>query len=122
MQPVAANDDATVSSDISSEIDAFDPEWLPMEHSFMKFWQDSKDKYPELYKLAMTIYSIPPTEVQIERDFSVLDRILTKLRMKLSAEMIEAILMINLNQDLFSLVRDEKMTDLKSNVVRSLFT
>lgn len=122
MQPVAANDDATVSSDISSEIDAFDPEWLPMKHSFMKFWQDSKDKYPELYKLAMTIYSIPPTEVQIERDFSVLDRILTKLRMKLSAEMIEAILMINLNQDLFSLVRDEKMTDLKSNVVRSLFT
>lgn len=120
-QPIAENYNATSSTDISSELEEFDPEWLSMDNSVVHFWQGSKDKYPELYKVAMAIYSIPPTEVQIERDFSVLDRILTKLRVKLSAEMIESILMINLNPDLFFLVRDEKLFILKSKVVRSLF-
>lgn len=46
VQPVAANDDAT---DISLEIETFDPEWLPMENSVLKFWEDSKGKYPALY-------------------------------------------------------------------------
>lgn len=46
VQHVAANDDAT---DISLEIETFDPEWLPMENSVLKFWEDSKGKYPALY-------------------------------------------------------------------------
>lgn len=115
------NRQATASNDIRSELEAFDPEWHPLDHSVVKFWRDSKDTYPELYKVATTIYAIPPTEVQIERDFSKLENILTKKRMALSAELLEAVLMIHLNPDLFFLIREEKFLNLKSNVVRSLF-
>lgn len=76
IEQVDENRQATASNDIRSELEASDPEWHPLDHSVVKFWEDSK----ELYKVATTIYAIPPTEVQIERDFSKLEKILTKTR------------------------------------------
>lgn len=99
----------TETNDINTAIEAFNPEFMPMEHSIIQYWENRKDENPLLYKLAMAIYAIPPTEVQIERDFSALDKILTKYRTKLSPAILEGILLIHLNKDLFYEIRNEKL-------------
>lgn len=61
----------------------------------------------------MTLFSIAPTEVKIERDFSCLKRILTDQRYNLSQEQLEAILLIHLNKEVFYKVRDEQLANLR---------
>lgn len=84
-----------------------------MNQSVLSFWENAKDTEGVLYELAMTVYAIPPTEVQIERDFSRLDKILTKFRNSLSEDMLEALLMINLNPEVFYLVKGEEIAQSK---------
>lgn len=59
--------------DIMTELEFFDPEHLHNSECLLKYWEENQKQHPELYKLAMVIYSVPPTEVQIERDFSKLN-------------------------------------------------
>lgn len=101
------------TNDLNSELESFKPDFMPFDQSILNYWEARKDLNPLLYELAMAIYSIPPTEVQIERDFSALEKILTKYRTQLSPRILEAILLINLNKDLFYDVRDDKINELK---------
>lgn len=52
---------------IEDALDLFQPDTLPAESSVLEFWNAQKDSH--LYKVAMAVFSIPPTQVQIERDF-----------------------------------------------------
>lgn len=101
----------TSQHNIEFLLDLFDPEPLPTDVSILKFWESAKNKYPELHKLAMVIYSIPPTEVQIERDFSRLNYIFTNRRCNLQSERLEDIMIININPEVFHSVQSEELIE-----------
>lgn len=104
-----SNDNQSESVSIDSALDHFNPDWLSFDQSVLGFWEKSKESHRELYQLALAVYAIPPTEVQIERDFSKLENILTKRRMCLSHELLEAILLIHLNPDIFYFIKEEEI-------------
>lgn len=80
--------------------------------SIFKFWEDNKKKYPILYDLAMIILSVSPTQVSIERTFSVFGYIFNDFRSRLSQDLLEDILMICQNQDLLDEVNEEDILKL----------
>lgn len=109
---IVRNHEQNEEYDIRSLLENFNPEWLSVKESILKYWENSKESHPILYKLATAVFAVPPTEVQIERDFSILDNILTKRRMRLQPDMLEAILLLNLNKDLFYIVKEEELNNL----------
>lgn len=98
--------------DIELLIDLFQPEQLFPKESVIEYWETQKNTQPELYEIAMIVFSVPPTEVQIERDFSSLDFVFSKRRGKLSHQRLEDILLIYLNKDLFNDVNNEDIAAL----------
>lgn len=71
-----------------------------------------KEEHSELYRIAMVVYSVPPTEVQIERDFSNLDCVFTKRRGNLCQSRLKEIFLIHLNTDLFRIAMEQEVTEL----------
>lgn len=111
MEPTATNvEDGTRIGNI---LNSFNPERLSCEKSVLEFWESVKMTHPELYKLATVVYAIPPTEVQIERDFSRLNFVFTDRRCRLQSERLHDIMMISINPEFFYLVRDEEIEALK---------
>ncbi|XP_031621984.1 uncharacterized protein LOC116340010 [Contarinia nasturtii] len=103
------NEQIVPSLNISDLIDQFQPEIMSPSQSVLNFWEAEKTKNPELYILASIIFSVPPTEVQIERDFSSLDFVFTKRRGNLCQQRLEDIFIIHLNKDLFELVANQEI-------------
>lgn len=68
----------------------------------------------QLHKLAMVVFGVPPTEVQIERDFSLLNFVFSNRRCMLQQERLEDIMVIHLNPDLFYEVKEEQLIAFKS--------
>lgn len=81
--------------------------------TIIDFWKNMKTKFPELYQIASIIYAIAPTQVAVERSFSTLSYVFNKLRSQLSEDMLEAILTICLNQDLFEKVNQDNIDELR---------
>lgn len=101
--------------DIERIIDMFQAEVEPMNISIIEYWENIKEQEPELYQIAMVVFSVPPTEVQIERDFSALDFIFTKRRGNLSEDRLDDIFLIHLNKDLFYEVNRDELNALVRN-------
>lgn len=80
--------------------------------SIITFWQDKKKTYPLLYEIAMVVFGIAPTEVTVERMFSVFAYIYSDYRTKLSQDLLEDILLIILNPDLLEQVNNEDVNHL----------
>lgn len=89
---------------IEEIIESFQVDPMPFKESILKYWQMKKEENPELFKLAEIIFSVPPTEVQIERDFSALNFVFSDRRCNLSNDRLEDIMVIHLNRDLFESV------------------
>lgn len=60
----------------------------------MKWWEDKKHTYPELYEVAKVVHAIPATQVSVERLFSALRFVMHHLRGNLSASIIEDLVLI----------------------------
>lgn len=65
--------------------------------NIMEFWKNHKSAFPLLSKIALMILTIPVTEVDVERLFSHLSFIHSKLRNCLTSEMISNILFLRLS-------------------------
>lgn len=100
----------TQTLSIEEQLELFQPEKVSSDTSIISFWESEKEQNNNLYQLAMVIYAIPPSETQIERDFSTLEFIFSQKRQRLSAEMLESILTIHLNSDIFFAIRNGKLT------------
>lgn len=114
MQKSTPNDQANASqtepgTQIEQILDSFNPERMPCEKSVLEFWENSKLVHPELYKLAMAIYAVPPSETQIERDFSRLNFVFTERRCSLQSQRLNDIMFISINPSTFYSVRDEEL-------------
>lgn len=99
--------------DIEYELTTFEPDEMIPKQDIISYWSLQRNKHKHLYELAKCIYSIPPTEVDIERDFSLLNFVYTKRRGNLSEEHLTDILRIHLNKDLFFVVKEEELLKLK---------
>lgn len=91
----------------------FEPDQMAPEQNIISYWSLQRNKHKHLYELAKCIYSIPPTEVDVERDFSLLNFVFTKRRGNLSEEHLNDVLRIHLNKDLFFVIKEEELLKLK---------
>lgn len=107
-------------NDIEVMIDLFNPPSMEMNQSVLKFWKSVKDddNYKDLYNLAMVVFTVPPTEVQVERDFSSLDHVFTKRRCRLTEERLHDILLLHLNKDLFYAVNENDLNNLIDRITK----
>lgn len=105
--------------DIEMEIELFQPSSEQVS-SVVEYWENLKEEQNVLYEVAMVIFSVPPTEVQIERDFSALDFIFTKRRGNMSENRLEDIFLIHLNKDLFYLSNQDEINELKTATIESI--
>lgn len=101
--------------DIEGALDLFQPNVLSSESSVLEFWSAQKDS--PLHNVAMAVFSIPPTQVQIERDFSSLGHVFGIRRYRLSQHLLEAVLLIHLNKDVFFDVKEELLQNVINNQV-----
>lgn len=82
--------------------------------SVLRFWEEKKFTFPEIYLLSTVINSIPPTEGKNERDFSTLK--FNEKRYKLSPDLLEDNIMLKLNK---ALVYEFFQNDLQSIVKKN---
>lgn len=102
--------------DIEMLLETFDTPTVSSKTDVIQFWEAEKENNEILYKLAMIVFAIPPTEVQIERDFSKLNFVFSHLRCRLTEERLEDIMVINLNSDLFYDVKKEQLIAQKTKL------
>lgn len=103
--------------DIEYLLDTFDPEPIKSNENVLKYWEDNKEKHKDIYKLAIVIMAIPPTEVQTERDFSKLNHVFTDRRCNLTEERLEDIMILNLNDEIFQLVKEEEINAMMAQML-----
>lgn len=101
------------SSDFDAALDTFNPPQMFIKQSIIEYWESDRCE-TELREVAMAIFAIPPTETQVERNFSDLKQILSDRRYNLSQETLENILTIHLNKDLYLNVIEKQVHDIKN--------
>lgn len=103
------------SQNIENELEMFisAQKGFPKE-STINFHISNKNKHPKLFELALVIFAVAPTQVVVERAFSVLSYVFNDRRNQLSSCMLEDILTICLNEDLFHIVNQKDMREIKS--------
>lgn len=87
-------------------IESFQPDPMPVGTSILEYWESKKEDNFALYQIAMAIHSVPPTEVQIERDFSSLGFIFSDRRTALTHVRLEDIMLNFLNKELYHTVSE----------------
>lgn len=111
-----AEPSSTQTLSIEQELELFQPEIMkPSEIDILSFWESEKERNKNLHQLAMVIYAIPPSETQIERDFSALEFIFSQRRQQLSEEILESILAIHLNPDIFYDITNDKLKEIEES-------
>lgn len=71
------------------------------EIDLLKWWDDHKESYPKLHKIAMFIHGIPATSAPSERKFSLAGNVLTCLRSTLDPTQVENLLLLYSNSKEF---------------------
>lgn len=86
---------------------------MKSNESILQFWANNKHQYSlELSLIADTIFGIPPTQADIERNFSALNFIFTDRRYNLNQNLLENILLIHINKNLFHEINEEDVNKL----------
>lgn len=76
--------------------------------SIRGFWNECREKYPELFEVAMVYLSIPLTQSTVERTFSTLAFVYNKRRSQLAQQTLENIILLKLNKEItFDVFADE---------------
>lgn len=100
-------------------LEQYDEKPLRLNHkySILQYWEENKDRHPELYQLACIVNTIAPTQVSVERAFSTLNWIYSHKRSRLAPELLENILLINLNSNMVAKIhQDDLVRENQSNV------
>lgn len=87
---------------------------LPREKTSTKvleYWEKNKETKPELFMLSQLIFINSPTQTPTERSFSAFNHIYQPRRSNLKSELLEDILLIYLNKDLFQNVVDKHLNE-----------
>lgn len=84
--------------------------------NIIQFWENNKSKFPELYEMSKVIFAIAPTQVIVERSFSVLTHVFSHLRHPLKTELLKDILTICFHKELFEAVNLEDLAKIQRSV------
>ncbi|XP_055299909.1 uncharacterized protein LOC129567265 [Sitodiplosis mosellana] len=90
--------------------------FLRCDQSVMKFWQAKQNDYPELFELSMVLNGIPPTQATVERLFSIFGFLYNSWRNQLSPELLEDMILIITNEDLFKIINKEDKEAVHSGI------
>lgn len=93
------SDEAGTSAD-PCELDEYKKVRVSGFENCLQWWQQNKDRFPRLYGVARFILAIPASSAGPERLFSTAGR-LVKFRPNLRAEMVDEIIFLKSNYDLF---------------------
>lgn len=97
------------------EINEFDTEKrLPTNFSVLQFWEENKAKYSYLFKVAEVVHGIPPTQVPVERSFSILALIYNSRRVQLRQQMLENPIHIKLNKDMAYQIFEKDVNEIEN--------
>ncbi|KAE8741817.1 hypothetical protein FOCC_FOCC012649 [Frankliniella occidentalis] len=107
------------STDIASKLNIYfrsTPRIRDRKINILKWWEEKKIEFPELYEVAVVVHAIPSTQVSVERLFSALRFVMHHLRGNLSAQMIEDLVLILNNshlvkEDILVLINGEEKSD-----------
>ena len=87
-------------SHAASELDSFLSEkTLGVKENPLKWWQQRKNIYPNLFELVKKYLSVPATSVPCERIFSKAGQISTERRNRLTSKKLKEILFIQHNYE-----------------------
>lgn len=86
-----------------STLDEFETiDVIPRDSNILKYWETERNgRFHDLAELAEIVFSLPPTQVTVERCFSTLRFILHELRTRLSDEHLENVLLVKTNTKFF---------------------
>ena len=83
---------------IDQEFDSYLKESVIMDKiDVFKWWKENKNKYPNLYELAIKYLCIPATSVPSERIFSKAGEIMSKKRNRISVKHMKNLIFFNHN-------------------------
>lgn len=83
---------------------------LHYKEYILEYWDTRKNEDPILYLLASIVNTIAPTQVTVERAFSILALVYNSRRTSLEPGLLEHLLLVNLNKEM---VPDINMRDLQ---------
>lgn len=89
---------------------------LHHETPILKFWEEQKNNYRELYEVALIIFSIPPSQATVERSFSQFSFVFDCRRSRISSKLLEEILLIKLNKSSAYDVFQEDLKKMKDDL------
>lgn len=104
----------TNSNSLLAEIDKYQKNMPDLDHrtNIVQYWEGCKDEYPELFQLSRIIHTVAPTQVSVERAFSILGYIFNDRRVLLKPRMLENLLIINLNKDMVPSINTRELKEI----------
>lgn len=89
------------SGDQINEVDSYvNLRWIPDEKiDVFSWWIDRKSMFPNLFKIALKMHSIPASSMQSERTFSRSGMIINDRRSSLNPKTVEDLMLLNKNFD-----------------------
>ncbi|KAL5241000.1 hypothetical protein ACI65C_008410 [Semiaphis heraclei] len=75
-----------------------DEKRLNHKTNILEYWKTMKKKYPEIYQLSQIVFSVPATQVSVERLFSGLKFILSPYRCNITPKHLEDQLLVRTNR------------------------
>lgn len=82
---------------------------LPLKANILHFWEVNKKKYPILFSVSQVVMAVPSSQTSIERCFSSFGLIYSNSRTSISPEILQAILLIRTNPEIFEDVASDKL-------------
>lgn len=89
---------------------------MSSKDNILQYWETRKLTDPELWQLACLVMTVAPTQVTVERAFSILRHIVNNRRTRLDPRMIENILFINLNKEMVASINESDLRKLETNI------
>lgn len=82
----------TLINSFAADLDEVDLE----KFNILEYWYSKKNEQPELFALAKVVFSLPATQVSVERLFSNVSYILNPLRNALDSSILDDILVLRM--------------------------
>lgn len=116
-RPNASSSETDDSINLSLLLETYEKTMPNMNYkeSILRYWESRKEVDPILYAMACIIYTVAPTQVAVERTFSILGLVYNHRRTRLHPELLENLLMINLNKTMVPVINERDLKRIEND-------